>query len=64
MKIFLVLFLGIMIGTLSGCADTRFKANCDISSTKEDTSTKDNVELARKIEQCYRNPTFGVIKTF
>ena len=58
-KIFFVLFLSIIVGTLSGCANVSFKANCNIDVTKEDNST-----LATKAQECIDNPTIGIKRTF
>jgi len=60
MKIFLVLFLVAIVGTLTSCADTRLKANCDIRNTKEE----DKTILSKQLEECYRNPSIGLIKRF
>ena len=58
-KFFLVLFLSIIVGALSGCANLSFKANCNI-----DSKNKDKQELALLMEKCYNNPSIGVSKTF
>ena len=58
-KIFFVLFLSIIVGALSGCANVSFKANCNIDVTKEDNST-----LATKAQKCIDNPTIGIKRSF
>ena len=58
-KIFFVLFLSIIVGTLSGCSNVSFKANCNIDIQKEDNST-----LATKAQECIDNPTIGIKRSF